>query len=132
MSENNNHLIGHTLIRVTIGLLFFIMGIGKIQDTSGIIGMLTGLGFPAPAFFGWVLLLSEIIFGALVFVGYKVKWTAWPLAIVLGVAWLTVTLPNNGISSPLSFFHLIGISGLITIALTGPGKWALSRDQNKF
>jgi len=132
MSEKNNHLIGHTLLRVTIGLLFLIMGITKIQGPEGIIGMLTGLGFPAPAFFGWILILSEIIFGALVFVGYKIKWTAWPLAIVLAVAWITVTVPDQGISSPLSFFHLIGISGLITIALTGPGKWAVSKDQNKF
>jgi len=127
MSESNNHMLGHTLLRVTIGLLFLIMGLNKFQDPSGIIGMLGGLGFPAAAFFGWILLLSEIIFGALLLIGYKVRYTAWPIAIILAIAWLLVVVPTNGISSPNSFFHLIGVAGCITIALTGPGKYALSK-----
>ena len=121
----NKHLIGHTLLRVTIGVLFLIMGFSKLQDPSGIIGMLGGLGFPIAAFFGWTLLLSEIVFGALILVGYRVRKTSWPLAIILAIAWITVVIPTDGITSPNSFFHLIGISGLVTIALSGAGKWAI-------
>jgi putative oxidoreductase len=127
MTKNNNHMLGHTLLRVTVGLLFLIMGLRKFSEPGMIIGMLGNLGFPAVAFLGWLLILSEIVFGALILIGYKVKYTAWPLAIILAVAWLTVTVPTDGIGSPNSFFHLIGISGLITIALTGPGKWAASK-----
>ncbi|MEK6843951.1 MAG: DoxX family protein, partial [Nanoarchaeota archaeon] len=75
----------------------------------------------------WILILSEAIFGALILVGYKVKYTAWPLAFVLLIAEILVVIPNGGIGSSNSFFHLIGIAGLITIALTGPGKWALTK-----
>lgn len=129
MSDSNNHMIGHTLLRVAIGLLFLIAGINKFNNPDMIIGMLSGLSFPAATFFGWLLILVEVIFGALVLIGYKVKYTAWPLAIVLAVAWILVAGPNSegGILSNNSFFHLIGIAGCITIALTGPGKWAVSK-----
>jgi putative oxidoreductase len=127
MKESQKHMFGHTLLRVTIGLLFFIAGIKKLMNPDGIIGMLGGLGFPAPLFFGWVLILAEVIFGALIFIGYKVRYNAWPLAIILAVAVLFVTIPNEGFASGTFYFHLISIAGLITIALTGPGNWAVSK-----
>jgi uncharacterized membrane protein YphA (DoxX/SURF4 family) len=123
MNSQENHMLGHTLLRVTIGGLFLVMGIKKLMGPEGIIGMLSGLGFPLATIFGWILILSEVIFGAAIFVGYKVKYTAWPLAIILAVAVILVTIPNDGYSSSF-YFHLIAIAGLVTIALTGPGKWA--------
>ena len=126
MSTNNNHLLGHTLLRVTVGLLFLIMGYRKIIAPEGIIGMLGGLGFSAATLVGWVLILSELIFGALILVGYKVRYTAWPIAGILLVALVLVIIPTDGISSSNSFFHLIGIAAMVTIALSGPGKYAIS------
>ena len=125
-ARSRYHMHGHTLIRVTVGLLFVIMGFSKFTNPSGIIGMLGGIGFPAPTFFGWLLLLSELIFGALILVGYKVRYTAWPLAIILIVAVLTVTIPSEGIGSATAFFHYISIATLISLAWTGPGEWAIS------
>jgi len=119
-------MYGHTLLRVTIGLLFLIMGFSKFANPSGIIGMLGSIGFPAAAFFGWLLLLSELVFGALILIGYKVRYTAWPLAIILIVAVLTVAIPTEGISSASAFFHYISIAALISLAWTGPGEWAVS------
>jgi putative oxidoreductase len=125
----NKHQIGHTLMRVTLGALFLVMGINKFQDPEGIIGMLGGIGFPAAAFFGWLLLLSEIIFGAAILVGYKVRYTAWPLAIILAVALVTVTIPSpdQGIMSANFYFHIISIAALVSIAFTGPGEWTISK-----
>ena len=124
---SDKHMLGHTLLRVAIGFLFLVAGIKKITAPDKVVGMLGNLGFPIAQFFGWLLILSEIIFGALILVGYKVKYTAWPLAIVLAVAWILVVVPNGGITSTNSFFHLIGIAGLVTIALSGPGKWAIKK-----
>ncbi len=126
-SRSDYHMYGHTLIRVTVGLLFIIMGFGKLTNPSGIVGMLGGLGFPIPIFFGWSLLLSELIFGALILIGYKVRYTAWPLAIILVVAVVTVSIPSEGISSATAFFHYISIAALISLAWTGPGEWAISK-----
>ena len=128
ISKADKHMFGHTLLRATIGLLFLFTGIAKIKDPAGVVGMLSELGFPIATFFAWLLILSELIFGILIFVGYKTKVTVWPLAIVLAVAWILVVVPKQGITSINSFFHLIGIAGLITIALSGPGKWAITKD----
>ena len=126
MKDNMSHFI----LRILLGLLFVIPGLGKLMNPAMIIGMLGGLGFPAPGFFGWLLLLSEIVFGLAVLVGYKVKWTVWPLVIVLAIAILTVHLKT--ISDPAGMinvvFHLIGIAGLIVLASGGPGAWAVSKE----
>ena len=92
---------------------------------SGIIGMLGNLGFPAPSFFGWLLLLSEIVFGISVLIGWKLKYTVWPLVIVLLVALIMVTLPNIKQDQINVLFHLLGIAGLISLYLTGPGAFSL-------
>lgn len=121
--------MSHFVLRILLGLLFIIPGLGKLMDPAGIIGMLGGLGFPLPVFFGWLLLLSEIVFGLAVLVGYKVKWTAWPLVAVLAVATIIVHLPTLGTPmGPITvLFHLIGIAGLIVLASEGPGAWAVSK-----
>ena len=127
MNQNSKHMFGHTLLRVVIGILFLQAGIKKFTNPDGVVEMLSGIGFPAPVVFAWILLLSEIIFGALILIGYKVKYTTWPLVIIFLVALGTVVIPNGGISSNNALFHIITIAGLITIALTGPGKWAISK-----
>lgn len=126
-ARSQYHMYGHTLLRVTIGLLFVIMGYSKLTNPAGIIGMLGNIGFPAATFFGWLLLLSELVFGVLILVGYKVRYTAWPLAIILAVAALTVIIPGEGVGSASAFFHYISIAALISLAWTGPGEWAISK-----
>ncbi|GIU68603.1 MAG: membrane protein [Candidatus Pacearchaeota archaeon] len=127
MTKKDLHLLGHTLLRVTIGLMFIITGIKKLGNISGVDTMLGNLGFPIATFFAWLLALSEFIFGALIFLGFKTRITALPLAFILLVAEILVVIPNQGILSTNSFFHLIAISGIVTIYLTGPGKFSLTK-----
>jgi len=126
----NNKGYGLAILRIVAGLLFLLPGIMKLMDPAGITGMLIGLGFPAPSFLAWILLLSEIIFGASLIVGWKTKYTTWPLVIVLLVATLTVALPG-ALENPMGWvnvlFHLVGIGVLISIFLDGPGAWAVSK-----
>ena len=108
--------------------MFLVVGIGKLSNPNGVNGMLEGLGFPAAMIFAWILIIAEVLGGALVLVGYKVKYSAWVLAFVLVVATILVVLPKDGsLQSSNFYFHLIGIAGLISIALAGPGKWAASK-----
>jgi len=120
-------MYGPLLLRVGIGLLFLNAGIGKLMNPAGPTEMLTGLGFPAPVVFAWILLLSEIIFGLAVLTGYKVKYTVWPLVVVMLVAGLAVAVPNAGGNYTVSLFHLVTATGLISLALTGPGKYAVGK-----
>ena len=130
MTEYKNSMYGPTLLRVILGLLFIIPGLSKLANPAMIIGMLRQLGFPAATLFGWVLLLSEIVFGAAVLTGWKTNYTVWPLVIVLAVATLTVGLPMLG-KDPMAMinisFHLLGIAALISVYLTGPGAYAVKQ-----
>lgn len=125
----NNRDYSYFAFRVVLGLLLLAAGLYKLSDPSRPMGMLTSLGFPAPAVFAWILLLSEIIFGLSVLIGWKVKYTTWPLVVVLAVAVIMVVIPNQQqlVSSNL-LFHLLAITGLIHVALDGPGIWAVSRE----
>jgi len=128
MKQTSDYAIyGPTLLRIFAGLLFILPGFMKLFNPSGIIGMLTNLGFPAAAFFGWILIISEIMFGLTVLLGIKLRYTVWPLVIILAVALVTVAIPK--ISEPMGMigvlWHLLGISALISLALTGPGMYGI-------
>lgn len=119
--------LGPAVLRLVLGPLFVVPGVSKLLNPGMIIGMLGSLGFPAPVFFGWLLLLSEIVFGAAVFAGYKVKYVVWPLVLVLVVATITVYLPKLA-TDPMAIvnvlFHLLGVAALVNLYLSGAGKWA--------
>ena len=118
---------GPSLVRLAIAALFLNAGINKLMKPDGIIGLLTSQGFPLPMFLGWVVLLSEIIFGVCVLVGWKVKYTAWPLVVIMLIAGFAVV----GISSQSAtsfIFHMVAAASLISLALTGPGKLAVSKE----
>ena len=104
---------GPLVLRIALGLLFVIPGLSKLANPGMIIGMLGELGFPAAAFFGWLLLLSEIVFGAAVLAGYKIRTMVWPLAIIMVLAGLMVAVPqigSNPMSVPMALFHLFSFA----------------------
>ena len=115
------------MTRMVLGLMFLVAGIGKLMNPSGIIGMLSNSGFFLPTFWGWLVILSEILFGGTVLLGWKLKYTTWPLVIVMIVATVIAVLPNVAKSPTGLFFHLLTIVGLIGLTLTGPGKWAIEK-----
>ena len=113
------------LLRIALGLFFVVPALSKLWNPAGITGMLSGLGFPLPTFFAWIILLSEIIFGASLIIGYKVRFAVWPLFIILLVALLLVAIPGASFSDISSLmmvlWHLVGLAGLITIRAFGAG-----------
>jgi len=128
---NSNSGYSLTILRVLIGILFLFTGVMKLINPAGPTAMLTGLGFPVPQIFAWILLLSEIIFGILVLVGFKTKYTVWPLVIILIVATVLVAYKGT-INNPMGWvnvlFHLIGIAALYVIFVEGPGALAISKE----
>jgi uncharacterized membrane protein YphA (DoxX/SURF4 family) len=91
-----------------------------------------GLEFSAPLneFFGFVVMLTEIIFGLAVLTGFNVKYTAIPLIIIIIVAALGIHVPNID-GSPMVIviilLHLVTLAALIHIALTGPGSYSVEK-----
>ena len=129
--ESKNFMYGPTILRIFLGILFLVPGINKLRNPSGVVAMLSGLQFPVPNFFAWVLLLSEIIFGLALIFGWKVRYSAWPLIVVLVVASVLVVIPGvsaGQIHITTLLFHLVGIAGLVSLVFTGAGAAAVSKD----
>ncbi|MDO8642021.1 MAG: DoxX family protein [Candidatus Woesearchaeota archaeon] len=120
-----NEDFGKVVLRICAGLLFLVAGLTKLINPSGISAMLGQIGFPIPTLFGWLLLLSEVVFGGALILGYKARYAVWPLMLVLVVALFTVHIPNmsfgNGMSMITVLFHLLGIAALLNIYALGPG-----------
>ncbi|MFT4303395.1 MAG: DoxX family protein [Candidatus Woesearchaeota archaeon] len=115
---------GATLLRLVLGLLFVVPGIDKLLGMISGGHMLAGmLGVPLT----WLVLLSEIAFGIAILIGFQLKYTVWPLVIILAAAIIMVNLPNaTSVMGWLDvLFHLLGIAALISLYLTGPGKIAV-------
>jgi len=111
-------------LRIGIGGLFLTAGIMKLVNPSMVTGMLDNFGFPGASGWAWLLILVELICGAAVLVGFKLKWVAPPLALVLVVASVLVASGGN-VMSALTNMAVLG--GVVSLWLSGPGALALSK-----
>ncbi len=111
---------GPFALRIGIGGIFVFAGIMKLINPSMVVGMLGGMGFPAPGFWTWLLILVELLCGAAVLVGFKLKWATIPLAVVMLVAIVVSDMQ-------IAINNTVILSGLVSLWLSGPGAWALSR-----
>lgn len=113
-----------TLLRLLIGVMFLVQGINKMRGPDGVVQMLSNIGFPIAIVFAWILILSEIVFGAAVLVGWKTKYTVWPLVVIMIVATLVgYFMWSTGFANAM--LHLIAAAGLVSVFFTGPGKLAV-------
>lgn len=117
----------HLFLRVAIGAIFLVQGIGKFGAIDGVTQMLAGLGFPAAATFAWILALVETIGGAMLIVGLLTRYAALPLAVVMLVVlvlkWTAVGMFEGGFLSAQADLALF--AGLLALLFEGGGKWAL-------
>jgi len=114
---------GPFVLRLGIGGLFLAVGLMKLMDPSMPTGMLEKLGFPLPMFWAWVLILSEVLGGAALLAGFKLKYATVPLAIILLVA--AVTNPMGSQMGPMK--DVVLMLGAISLWFSGPGAWAIDK-----
>jgi len=108
------------LLRVGLGGLFLAAGLMKLLDPSMFTGMLESMGFPVAAVFAWIVIVVEILGGAAVVAGFKLKWTVPPLAFILLVA---VGLGAGGVGVVSS--NLALILCLAALWCMEPGMWSI-------
>ncbi len=111
---------GPFALRIGVGGIFVFAGIMKLMDPSLVVGMLEGMGFPGPAFWTWLLIIVELLCGVAVLTGFQLKWTTIPLAIVMFVAIVVSDMQ-------VAINNVVILSGLVSLWLSGPGAWALSK-----
>ena len=109
-----------TLNRVLLSLVMIVPGLLGLLlwKPSGVAGNLINLGFPAPLFLAWILILSEIVFGIAILVKWRLKYTVWPPIIILVVAGITAWWGNW----PQLIMHLVVASNFWLWGLPTKGK----------
>lgn len=115
-------------LRLVLGMAFLYTGIMKVINPPMITNMLDGLGFPAPVFFAYVLMVVEIAGGAALILGLLTRFFSAALAIMLTVALFTVHIPamSQGYALVVDFFKVLTIiTGLIALFIAKPGRLSL-------
>lgn len=122
--------IGKLILRLTLGVLLLLHGIGKIRSgVSGISGMLAGMGLPAELAYG--VYLGEILAPLLVIAGFYARIGALIIAVNMVFAIALVHMKDlfilgegGGWRLELQAFFLLTA---VVVALIGPGRYAVNR-----
>jgi uncharacterized membrane protein YphA (DoxX/SURF4 family) len=132
------------LIRLMVGGVFFVEGLLKFLRPGELgAGRFAKIGLPASEFCGPFVGGVELLGGALILLGLRTRWAAWPLLGVMAVAFVSVKIPillGHGFAGfelrPLPHYGFLSmmhearndlcmIAGLGYLLLVGPGPWSL-------
>src|SRR4029077_6503246 len=106
------HWLSPTVARLTVGLIFFQSGWGKLHDLAKVTDYFTELGLPAPAFQATLVSTTEFVCGSLLLAGLATRFAAVPLMITMVVALRTALWDQID-----SLGRLFGLAEFLYIAL---------------
>lgn len=120
-----NNDTGLFLIRLGIGVLFVIAGFGKITGILGPgIAAFSGMVFGS-VLVAWLVALGELAGGLSLLTGFKHKWGAIVLGIIMIGAIFIASVPAFDGSNPMTviglFSNLALLGGIAGLYFTGPG-----------
>lgn len=120
------------ILRLTIGVIFVLHGMGKLFGSfggggiEGLTQMLSGLGFGVPSFWAWILAVSEFLAGIFLILGVLPKMSAFLIVAIMVVAIVTVHGSKGFFAMQGGFeYQLLIIAASISLMLTGAGKYSL-------
>ena len=127
-------------LRLILGFGMIYHGFPKLgSGHDGFVGMLTGIGVPAPGLMAYLVGLVELLGGIALIAGAFVAIVSIPLILNMLVAMFTVHLPNGfnfmnitgmGEGGPVFGMpgyevNLLYIAGLLALALMGAGAFSV-------
>jgi putative oxidoreductase len=131
LAERIGHVfrwLSPTIARLTVGLVFFPSGWGKLHDLEKVTDYFTTLGLPAPAFQARLASSAEFVCGGLLLLGVATRFATVPLIITMCVAIRTALWDQvDGISRLVGLTEFAYIALLIWLATDGPGPLSLDR-----
>jgi len=127
--------MGLLVLRVAFAAVFFLHGAAKLfgNDISFVREMLAMAGWNLPSGLLWIIAVFEVLAAVALFTGFLASVASALLALEMAAAvvmfhvhegFFIVAVPNV----PLAYgfeYHLALISGLVCVAIAGPGAWAL-------
>jgi len=121
--------LGRLVVRLSVGIMFFGSGLGKLGKLPGLIGYFRSLGIPFPELQAPFVASTELVCGALVAVGLVTRPAALMLCGVMVVAIITAAAPEHHIQANwhglLEFLYLSEWCLLLLLGwlvLAGPGR----------
>jgi putative oxidoreductase len=145
--KGNNPALGLFILRVVVGVVFLMHGLGKLigppfpgPGMAGWSGMLRDvLHFPVPGLMAWVGMLIEAGGGLALILGIAAAPVGWLLALYMVIAGVT----GGHFAAGFDVFHfgdpmrrgyeynLTLIAASLCIAFGGPGSWALGGSKGR-
>ncbi len=117
-----------TIARLTVGLVFFQSGWGKLHDLEKVTGYFTELGIPNPAFQARFASTAEFVCGGLLLLGLATRFAVVPLIVTMCVAIRTAQWENvDGIGSLVGLLEFSYVALLVWLGTDGPGPLSLDR-----
>lgn len=113
--------------RVLMCALFIKSTFGKITDFDGLIEKLAEKNMPMPNELAWLVVVMELVFTAMILVGYKTRLAAFGLILWLIPVSLVMHPPGDDKQLGAFLKNLSIIGGLLFIAKSGAGEWAVER-----
>ena len=108
--------------RLTVGLVFFQSGWGKLHDLGSVTSYFTELGLPAPAFQALLTSSTEFMCGGLLLAGFATRFAAVPLIVTMCVAIRTALWDQvDGIGSLVGLLEFSYVALLLFLATHGAG-----------
>lgn len=121
------------VLRIALGVIIFIHGIGKLFNVGpaspgieGFTGYLELLMVPFPEIFAWIVAIVETVCGVLVFIGFLARYASALIVIDMAAATWFAHIPNGLVASGGELPIVLGLIG-IAIVLSGPGHLSIER-----
>jgi putative oxidoreductase len=117
-----------TLARLTVGLVFFQSGWGKLHNLEQVTDYFTELGLSHPAFQARFVSSVELICGGLLLLGLATRFAVVPLIVTMCVAIRTAQWENvAGLGNLVGLLEFSYIALLVWLGTDGPGPLSLDR-----
>jgi putative oxidoreductase len=125
-----------TVARLTVGLVFFQSGWGKLHDLEKVTNYFMELGLPAPAFQATLASTTEFVCGTLLLAGLATRFAAVPLMITMTVALRTALWAQiDSLGSLFGLAEFLYITLLLWLATSGAGPlsldWLIERTRQR-
>lgn len=120
------------LARLFMGGLFVWAGAQQLIGFAGTVQFIESVGLPAPTIATLISVVTHIVAGLALIVGYKTRWAAY----WLGVFTIAVTLIfHTNFSDPVQAIlfakNLALLGGLMYMASYGAGSWSLDQRMSR-
>jgi putative oxidoreductase len=124
---------GPLVARIFLGLVFILAGFTKMTGFAGTVGYFESLGLPLGSILVILVIITEIVGGLMLVIGWKPRIAAWWLA---AFTLITIVVAHRDLADQMQMTqalkNLAIIGGLLMVAMYGAGPLSLDGRASRF